>query len=56
MRLPGVGLAKHFEIAIGEDALTFKVKEASVAAEAALDGLYVLRTSVAATAMSDAEP
>ena len=50
MRLPGVGLAKHFEIAIGEDALTFKVKEAR------LDGLYVLRTSVAATAMSDAEP
>ncbi|MGH8430478.1 MAG: IS1634 family transposase [Solimonas sp.] len=48
-------VAKHFEIAIGEDALTFKVKEASVAAEAALDGLYVLRTSVAATAMSDAE-
>jgi hypothetical protein len=46
---------KHFEIVIGEAALTFKVNETSVAAEAALDGLYVLRTSVAATAMSDAE-
>jgi hypothetical protein len=46
---------KHFQIAIGEAALTFKVDEASVAAEAALDGLYVLRTSVAAAAMSDKE-
>jgi hypothetical protein len=48
-------VAKHFEIAIGEAALTFKVDEASVAAEAALDGLYVLRTSVAADAMSAEE-
>ena len=46
---------KHFEIVIGEAALTFKVNEASVAAEAALDGLYVLRTSVAPAAMSDEE-
>ncbi len=44
---------KHFEIAIGEGALTFRVNEASVAAEAALDGLYVLRTSVASAAMSN---
>jgi hypothetical protein len=48
-------VAKHFEITIGEAALAFKVDEASVAAEAALDGLYVLRTSVAAAAMSDQE-
>ena len=46
---------KHFQIAIGEGTLTFKVDEASVAAEAALDGLYVLRTSVASDAMSDQE-
>ena len=46
---------KHFEIVIGEAALAFKVSEASVVAEAALDGLYVLRTSVASAAMSDAE-
>jgi hypothetical protein len=46
---------KHFQIAIGESALTFKVNEASVAEEAALDGLYVLRTSLASDAMSDAE-
>ena len=44
---------KHFDIAIGEAALTFKVDEASVAAEAALDGLYVIRTSAAPAAMSD---
>jgi hypothetical protein len=48
-------VAKHFDIAIGEGTLTFKVDEASVAAEAALDGLYVLRTSVASDAMSDRE-
>jgi hypothetical protein len=46
---------KHFDIAIGEAALTFKVNEASVAAEAALDGLYVLRTSAAPAAMTDAQ-
>jgi len=38
---------KHFDIAIAEAALTYKVNEANVAAEAALDGLYVIRTSVA---------
>jgi hypothetical protein len=48
-------VAKHFQIAIGDAALTFKLNEASVAAEAALDGLYVIRTSVAADAMSDQE-
>ena len=46
---------KHFDIAIGEAALTFKVDDASVAAEAALDGLYVLRTSAAPAAMSAEE-
>jgi hypothetical protein len=46
---------KHFEIAIGEAALAFKVDEAGVAAEAALDGLYVLRTGAAPAAMSDEE-
>lgn len=48
-------VAKHFDIAIGEAALTFKVNDASVAAEAALDGLYVIRTSVAKNAMSNEE-
>jgi hypothetical protein len=48
-------VAKHFDIAIGEAALTFRVNDASVAAEAALDGLYVIRTSVASDAMSNEE-
>jgi transposase len=46
-------VAKHFELNIGEASFTFKVNEESVAAEAALDGLYVLRTSVASDTMSD---
>jgi hypothetical protein len=46
---------KLLDIAIGEAALTFKVNDASVAAEAALDGLYVLRTSAASATMSDEE-
>jgi hypothetical protein len=43
---------KHFDIAIGEAALTFKINDASVAAEAALDGLYVIRTSAAPADMT----
>ncbi len=39
-------MAKHFQIEIGEDSLTFSRKEAQIAAEAALDGIYVLRTSL----------
>ncbi len=46
---------KHFDIVIGEAALTFKIDEASVDAEAALDGLYVLRTSAAPAAMTPEE-
>ena len=39
-------VAKHFELTITDAAFTFEVKDESVAAEAALDGLYVIRTSV----------
>ena len=39
-------MAKHFQIEIGEDSLTFSRKEAQIAAEAALDGIYVIRTSL----------
>jgi hypothetical protein len=45
-------VGKHLDNAIGEAALTFKVNDASVAAEAALDGLYVIRTSAAPAAMA----
>jgi hypothetical protein len=42
-------VAKHFELLIADDRLVVSRKEAEIAAEAALDGLYVLRTSVAAS-------
>jgi transposase len=44
-------VAKHFELAIGENSLTFARKSASIAAEAALDGLYMIRTSLPAAQM-----
>ena len=39
-------VAKHIALAIADDRLDFSRKEAQIAAEAALDGLYVVRTSV----------
>lgn len=39
-------MAKHFRLEIADDGLTVARDEAAIAAEAALDGLYVLRTSV----------
>jgi hypothetical protein len=39
-------MAKHFAIAITETAFHYQRKAAEIAAEAALDGIYVLRTSV----------
>jgi hypothetical protein len=44
-------VAKHFELAIGDAALSWTRKLDSVAGEAALDGLYIIRTSVSATQM-----
>jgi transposase len=44
-------MAKHFAVIITDDDLTWTRKHAAIAAEAALDGLYVLRTSVAADAL-----
>ena len=40
-------VAKHFDTAIEDGAFSFALNAARVAAEAALDGLYVIRTSVA---------
>lgn len=45
-------VGKHFDLQIDEAAFSFCVNDARVAAEAALDGLYVIRTSVAAAAMT----
>jgi transposase len=44
-------VAKHFELAIGEAAFSFQRKQDSIAAEAALDGVYIIRTSVPAAQM-----
>ena len=48
-------VAKHFALTIGDDAFTFARKPTSIAAEAALDGLYIIRTSVRAEAMDAAD-
>jgi hypothetical protein len=45
-------VGKHFELAIKDAAFTFKTDDKNIAAEAALDGLYVIRTSVAQTDMT----
>jgi len=42
-------VAKHFTVDIGDDHLGYARNQDSIAAEAALDGIYVLRTSVAAS-------
>jgi hypothetical protein len=47
-------MAKHFAIAIAEDDLTFERKQDQIDAEAALDGIYVLRTSLAPEALDAA--
>ena len=47
-------VAKHFELDITETAFAYHRKADAIAAEAALDGLYIVRTSVPATEL-DAE-
>ena len=44
-------VAKHFELDVGENSLTFTRKAGHIAAEAALDGLYIIRTCVKAERM-----
>ncbi len=44
-------VAKHFVLDIGEHAFAFQRKYESIAAEAALDGIYIIRTSVSAAQM-----
>ncbi len=48
-------MAKHFELTITEHRFTFARKQAAIAAEAALDGIYILRTSLAAHTMDAAD-
>ena len=42
-------VAKHFRLAVTEHNFTFKRDVEAIASEASLDGIYVIRTSVAAT-------
>lgn len=42
-------MAKHIELSIGDDTFTYARKDEQIAAEAALDGIYVVRTSVEAS-------
>jgi transposase len=48
-------VAKHFELTIGEASFTYSRKQEAIAAEAALDGIYVIRTSVSAAQMDSAD-
>jgi transposase len=48
-------VGKHFELTIEESGFEFKRLETQIAAEAALDGLYVIRTSVPKKQMTSAE-
>ena len=48
-------VAKHFELAIGAASFTFQRKHERIAAEAALDGVYIIRTSVPAAQMDAAQ-
>ena len=48
-------MRKHFQIEISDTTFTFARKQAQIAAEAALDGIYVLRTSTQAQRLPTAE-
>ena len=45
-------MAKHFTLEIGEQSFAYARDEAGIAAEAALDGFYVIRTSVSSDTLS----
>jgi hypothetical protein len=48
-------MAKHFDLAITDTALTVTRRQAGIHAEAALDGIYVIRTSVTAEQLDPAD-
>ena len=47
-------MAKHFALTITDTSFAFARRSAEIAAEAALDGLYVVRTNLPAAALDDA--
>jgi transposase len=48
-------MAKHFDLAITDDSFTFTRKDDQIAAEAALDGIYVLRTSLPEPTLAESD-
>src|SRR4029077_11185630 len=48
-------VAKHFQVRITDASFTFAMRADRCAAEASLDGLYVIRTNVAAARLSAAD-
>jgi len=48
-------MAKHFDTEITEDSFSFSRNQDTIAAEAALDGIYVLRTSLTETTLTDTD-
>ena len=46
-------VAKHFELSVGEATFSFHRKTEAIAAEAALDGIYVVRTNLPKTLLDD---
>lgn len=48
-------MAKHFVLSIGDDTFAFERNEEKIRAEAAIDGLYVIRSSVDKIRMTDQE-
>jgi transposase len=48
-------MKKHFDLDITDDAFSFARKTAEIAAEAATDGLYVVRTSLPVETLDDAD-
>ena len=45
-------MAKHLHLSITDTSFTYQRNHPAIAAEAALDGIYVLRTNVAATELT----
>jgi hypothetical protein len=48
-------IAKHFRVDTGEDRLSYHRDQDTITAEAALDGIYVLRTSVDASSLGSGD-
>ncbi len=48
-------VGKHFKLCISENEFTFEIKQDKVEAEAALDGIYIIRTSLDKERMDSAE-